>query len=125
MKKALFIFLIVHCTLIIDNCYAGRIYLNPTYGKDTANGRNINYPIRILQRAGVLCQNGDSILIRGNGNPQYVNHDSSHFVRSNPQNFRVYIMNFPGESVILDGFNSFCPSWDGMVTPAIVIGLSP
>ena len=92
---------------------AYRIYVNPTTGIDNGrDGRDSSLPIKTLDKAGLVCNNGDTIFIRG-GVHHGVNH---HFRRDTTQTGWVYIMPYFNESVTLDGSGFVNYFWDAIVT---------
>jgi len=89
-----------------------KIYVNPTNGDDSREGRSVDLPIKTLDRAGQVCKNGDTIFIMG-GIHYNVNQD---FKRMDDQSGWVCIMPYNNESVILDGNNNPSPAYDAIVT---------
>jgi hypothetical protein len=114
----LFILCLNQCTISKEkrnnfNLSAYRIYVNPTTGIDNGrDGRDSSLPIKTLDKAGAVCNNGDTIFIRG-GTHHLVNH---HFRRDTSQTGWVYIMPFFNEPVTLDGSGAISYSWDAIVT---------
>lgn len=115
MKKLIYetisLYLIL-ITIFPSICIASRLYVNPTSGNNNYNGRDINFPIQTLNRAGDLCINGDTIFILGS-NHVGINHD---FTRTLDTTGWVYIMPYNNGLVTLDGSNAVTNFWDAIIT---------
>lgn len=105
--------LILFLTILFPNyTQASLMYVNPTSGSDLNTGRDINYPLKTLTKAGELCVNNDTIYILGSTHNN-VNHD---FRRYGNQTGWVYIMPYGSSPVTLNGTGSVTAFWDAILT---------